>query len=129
MSDDYDDEDEPGGLWDPDAFTPPPAPARPALHVVPRPTSPSGTPQRRARRFRRDTLVRLEQFRPTAEGDADSHERHRRISARHGLQVAAALVATALSGTGALRLTAESRPRDKTALRPHSSGRMPSKLR
>jgi hypothetical protein len=34
MSDDYDDEDEPGGLWDPDAFADPPEPGQPALRLI-----------------------------------------------------------------------------------------------
>jgi hypothetical protein len=72
MSDDYDDEDEPGGLWDPDAFTPPPAPGRPALHIV--------TAQETADHLDRPggatrtsdenvdhALVRLEQFRPASD--------------------------------------------------------------
>jgi hypothetical protein len=74
MSDDYDDEDEPGGLWDPDAFTPPPAPARPALHLV----TTSVAADRLDRRVdatdvpkevHKPTLVRLEQFRRTSEPD------------------------------------------------------------
>ena len=50
MSDDYyDDEDEPGGLWDPDAFTPPPT--RPSLHIVaaPPPRTASIDPSTRPR--------------------------------------------------------------------------------
>jgi hypothetical protein len=75
MSDDYDDEDEPGGLWDPDAFTPPPAPARPALHIVATPAD----ADRRDRRLdatdvpeeaQQHTLVRLEQFRTASERPA-----------------------------------------------------------
>ena len=68
MSDDYDD-DEPGGLWDPDAFTPPPSePARPALHLVTAP-APADRLDRRipASNVQEETdqqpLVRLEQFR------------------------------------------------------------------
>jgi hypothetical protein len=73
MNDDYDDQDEPGGLWDPDAFTPPLAPPRPALHVVPTPD----TTDRRDRRLDatnvteeadQHTLVRLEQFRTASDG-------------------------------------------------------------
>ena len=110
MSDDYDD-DEPGGLWDPDAIPVPATPVRPSLRVLPTPD----VAERYASTVALDasaeeTLVRLDQFRPTADGDADSRERHRRLSARHGLHVAAALIATAALGTGALKLSAESRP-------------------
>ena len=108
MSDDYDDPDEPGGLWDPDAISAPAGPRRPELRVVPPPDiaehdASTIAPDAPAE----ETLVRLEQFRPIAEGDPACHERHRRISARHGVQIAAALAATALLGAGALRLTAE----------------------
>ena len=67
MSDDYDDEDEPGGLWDPDAFAPPPAPVRPALHIVATPP-PADRLDRRIdestipEEADHHTLVRLEQF-------------------------------------------------------------------
>jgi hypothetical protein len=72
MNDDYDDEDEPGGLWDPDAFTPPPAPARPALHIVTTATAdrvdrPVASPNV-SEEAERQTLVRLEQFRTASDG-------------------------------------------------------------
>jgi hypothetical protein len=106
MSDDYDDPDEPGGLWDPDAIAAPRTPSRPALRILPAPDiaehdASTIAPDAPAE----ETLVRLEQFRPTAEGEPALHERHRRVSARHVLQVAAALVATAMLGAGALKLT------------------------
>ena len=72
MSDDYDDQDEPGGLWDPDAFNPPPAPERPALHIVTtqgtadalvRPADATGD----FKATDDHTLVRLEQFRPASD--------------------------------------------------------------
>jgi hypothetical protein len=106
MSDDYDD-DEPGGLWDPDAIPVPATPVRPSLRVLPAPDvaeryASTVAPDASAE----ETLVRLDQFRPTADADADSRERHRHLSARHGLHVAAALVASAALGTGALKLSA-----------------------
>ena len=72
MSDDYNDEDEPGGLWDPDAFTPPPARARPALHIVAtRATANALDPPADATNGSEDidqhTLVRLEQFRTASD--------------------------------------------------------------
>ena len=74
MSDDYD-EDEPGGLWDPDAFTPPPAspPPRPALHIVATPDTADGLDRRVdattvSEEADQHTLVRLEQFRTASDG-------------------------------------------------------------
>ena len=75
MSDDYDDNDEPGGLWDPDAFTPPPpAPVRPALHIVTTPVTADRLDQRAATSHGpgeadQQTLVRLEQFRNASGAD------------------------------------------------------------
>ena len=116
MSDDYDDPDEPGGLWDPDAIAAPRTPSRPALRILPAPDiaehdASTIAPDAPAE----ETLVRLEQFRPTAEGEPGFHERYRRVSARHGLQVvaavvAAALVATAMLGASALKLTNQRDP-------------------
>jgi hypothetical protein len=75
MSDDYNDEDEPGGLWDPDAFTPPPAsaPPRPALHIVATPDTADGLDRRLdatnvSEEADHHTLVRLEQFRTASDG-------------------------------------------------------------
>jgi hypothetical protein len=72
MSDDYHDDDEPGGLWDPDAFTPRPAPIRPALYVVePVPADRLG---RRVdatsveEEADPEKLVRLAQFRTASDG-------------------------------------------------------------
>jgi hypothetical protein len=86
-----DDEDEPGGLWDPDAFTPLPAPARPALHIVATPA----TADRLGRRVDatsiseqadQRTLVRLEQFRTAS----DRHVRQRSPATSSALHRAAA---------------------------------------
>ena len=67
MSDDHDDTDEPGGLWDPDAFTTRRAPARPALRVIANgPPSAPESPRPvidRAQSDNRERLVRLEEFR------------------------------------------------------------------
>jgi hypothetical protein len=75
MSDDYDDDDEPGGLWDPDAFTPPSAsaPPRPALHIVATPDTADGLDRRVdattvSEEADQHTLVRLEQFRTVSDG-------------------------------------------------------------
>jgi hypothetical protein len=62
-----DDPDEPGGLWDPDAFITPPDTPRPALHIV---TTPATTGGLRAdstcdlKAADDHTPVRLDQFRP-----------------------------------------------------------------
>jgi hypothetical protein len=72
MSDDYDDDpDEPGGLWDPDAFDAPPAPARPALQLVTsdRIDRPVDATNEEAGEH---TLVRLEQFRTASDGHVPS---------------------------------------------------------
>jgi hypothetical protein len=100
MSDDYDDEDEPGGLWDPDAFNPPPAPARPALHIVATP----GTGDRRDRRAGatdvpeeadQHTLVRLEQFRTASERPAprQSHANRPKVRRAAAAGILASVVA------------------------------------
>jgi hypothetical protein len=68
--DDYHDDDSRGGLWDPDAFSPPPPPARPTLRVIEPPSATAAldhadeavdAPRTRSH----GTLVSLEQFRPT----------------------------------------------------------------
>jgi hypothetical protein len=99
MSDHYDDEDEPGGLWDPDAFTPPPTPARPALYVVATPATAD------CRELRADatnphdedrhTLVRLEQFRTA--GDAHVPARSPTTSPTLRRAAAAGILATVLA--------------------------------
>ena len=107
MSDDYDDQDEPGGLWDPDAFNPTPAPTRPALHIVATPGTPNplrppadATPDFEA--ADEHTLVRLEQFKPA--GDTTrQHSSHTRPAltrraAATGI-VAIAVAATAIGYT------------------------------
>jgi hypothetical protein len=96
MNDDYDDPDEPGGLWDPDAISAPPARPRTVLHAVPQPDATE--PEPRAD----ETLVRLDQFRPIAAGD----EPPRAPLARRWLYGAAAVAATAVLGAGTLVLTA-----------------------
>jgi hypothetical protein len=107
MNDDYDDPDEPGGLWDPDAVSPPPARWRPALQAVPAPdlaenaassVEPAGSTE--------ETLVRLDQFRPAAEDDASFDGRHRSLLARRSVLAAASVVAAATLGAGALGLEA-----------------------
>ena len=91
MSDDYDDEDEPGGLWDPDAFTPPPAPTRPALYVVATPPAANRLDRRVDASNIPDeadqhTLVLLEQFQTAS----DAHLPRRRQASRPILRLAAA---------------------------------------
>jgi hypothetical protein len=100
MSDDYDD-DEPGGLWDPDAFTPPPAPARPALHLVTTPATADRLDQRVAASHAPDdadqqTLVRLEQFRTASAANVPPRRSHatRPILSR---AVAAAMLASVVA--------------------------------
>jgi hypothetical protein len=105
MSDDHDDyDDERGGLWDPDAFTPAPAPARPALHIV--------TTQDTADRLDRradtagtfegatdHTLVRLEQFRHV--GDMTRRPRNQTkpaLARRAALVTVLAMVVAAAAG-------------------------------
>jgi hypothetical protein len=95
MNDDYDDPDEPGGLWDPAAVTAPPARPRPVLHAVPppdtiEPAAPAG-----------ESLVRLDQFRPVAAGE----EALRAPLPRRWLYGAAAVAATAVLAAGTLVLT------------------------
>jgi hypothetical protein len=100
MSDDYDDEDEPGGLWDPDAFTPPPpAPARPALHIVTTPAT-TGRPDRQldasnvTEKADQHTLVRLEQFRTASDAHAPPRSPATRPMVR---RAAAALVVASVA--------------------------------
>jgi hypothetical protein len=103
MSDDYDDPDEPGGLWDPDAFSPPPAPERPALHIVTtqgtadwldRPADATGDFEA----AEEHALVRLEQFRPASD---TTHWRPRRqtLSAVARRAAAAGILAMAVAAT------------------------------
>ena len=118
MSDDHDDHDEPGGLWDPDAFTPPPPPARPALHIVAAPGTANAldlpanaTPDFEA--ADEHTLVRLEQFRSAADTTRrpSGHKRPavtRRVVAT-GV-AAMALAATSLGYTLLSRVERPSRP-------------------
>jgi hypothetical protein len=73
MSDDHDDQDEPGGLWDPDAFTPPLAPPRPAIHLVATRDTADGLDRgldatNVSKEADQHTLVRLEQFRTASDG-------------------------------------------------------------
>ena len=110
MSDDYDDEDEPGGLWDPDAFTPPPAPARPSLHIVTTPVTADHLDGRAGAtkvpaEADQHTLVRLEQFRTGSHGHAPprSHATRpiiRRTAAAGILASAVATIAVAYGTLG-----------------------------
>ena len=106
MSDDYDDPDEPGGLWDPDAPSAPPGPPRPTLRAVPAPRdiedeAPSVQPTKSSE----ETLVRLDQFRLAVDASAD--ERRSPVLPRHWVQAAVALAAAAVLGAGALILSAD----------------------
>jgi hypothetical protein len=116
MSDDYDDEGEPGGLWDPDAFTPPPAPGRPTLRIV---TAHETTDQRdrrvdptsRSKENDDHALVRLEQFRTASDG----HVPRRSLADRRVLQRAAAAggiltAAVAATAVGYTLVSAGERP-------------------
>jgi hypothetical protein len=103
MSDDYDDEDQPGGLWDPDAFTPPPAPTRPALHIV----SPPATADRLDRRVPASNvpdetdhhpLVRLEQFRTASGADVPQRSQATRPMVRRAW--AAGILASVVAAVG-----------------------------
>ena len=126
MSDDYNDQDEPGGLWDPDAFNPPPAPTRPALHIVATPgtSSPLDSPADATPDFQaanEHTLVRLEQFKP---GDTtrrpSSHTRPavtRRVVAT--AIAAMAVAATAIGYTLLSPVERPSRPAPTQHLRAH----------
>jgi hypothetical protein len=114
MSDDYDDEDEPGGLWDPDAFTPPPAPARPALHIVATPGTPSpldspadATPDFQA--ADEHTLVRLEQFKPGVTTRRPSSHTRPAVT-RRVLATGVAAMAVAATALGYTLLSPVERP-------------------
>ena len=117
MSDDHDDGDEPGGLWDPDAFNPPPAPARPALHVVTtqgaadgqdRPADATCDVDAAARD---DTLVRLEQFRPASETTHwRSPSQTTRAMARRAAVAGILAMAVAATAVGYTRLSAAEQP-------------------
>jgi hypothetical protein len=110
MSDDYDDEDEPGGLWDPDAFTPRPASARPALRIVRPPATADGLDRRVDASDVPDeagqhTLVRIEQFRTASEAPTTprSHATRpiiRRTAAAGILASAVATIAVAYGTLG-----------------------------
>jgi hypothetical protein len=73
MSDDYhDDDSRSGGLWDPDAYVPPPEGERPTLRVIESDDSDDGSPSPGLVAGYGDTLVRLDQFRPIAPSDSRS---------------------------------------------------------
>jgi hypothetical protein len=102
MSDDYDDPDEPGGLWDPDAISPPQAPRRPTLHAVPlREPHDIETSSVLDAGSEEKTLVRLDQFRPASHDEDHLGERPGRLT-RHRILVVAAVVI----GIGAMLATA-----------------------
>jgi hypothetical protein len=128
MSDDYDDEDEPGGLWDPDAFTPPPAPARPTLHIV---TTPA-TADRLDRRADltndpedadQHTLVRLEQFRTGTAAHVPRRSQATRPILRHA--AAAGIVASVAAAVAVAYGTLSSPERSD---QPASTPRVPAVL-
>jgi hypothetical protein len=102
MNDDYDDPDEPGGLWDPDAISAPPPRPRTVLRAVPQPDAvePEASTFEPAAPAD-ETLVRLDQFRPVAADD----ETLRAPLSRRWLYGAAAVAATAVLGAGTLVLT------------------------
>ena len=115
MSDDHDDQDEPGGLWDPDTFTPPPAPARPALHIVTTPAAASAldppadaTPDFEA--AGEPTLVRLEQFRPADDTMLRPTNHVRPAVARRVVATAIAAMAVAATAIGYTLLSPVERP-------------------
>jgi hypothetical protein len=97
MNDDYDDPDEPGGLWDPDAVSAPPPRPRTVLRAVPTPDDEEPEQPRTD-----DTLVRLDQFRPVAADD----EPLRAPLSRRWLYGAAAVAATAALGAATFVFTA-----------------------
>lgn len=105
MSDDYhDDDSRSGGLWDPDAHTPPPpAHGRPTLRVIE-----SNGPKNQAASDTRvadggETLVRLDQFRP-----ADLHETNfgRRVRRRRVTLLTAAVLMIAAIAVAGLKFSA-----------------------
>jgi hypothetical protein len=107
MSDDYhDDDSRGGGLWDPDALSPPPAPRRPALHAVPSPESHDVVGLRDSELVLEDErLVRLDQFRPVPEDDDRLAERASARVWRRAMMAAAAalaIAATIAMGVGSL---------------------------
>jgi hypothetical protein len=116
MSDDYDDPDEPGGLWDPDAIAAPPPPRRPALHAVPPPDliEDEASSVDRIESWQ-ESLVRLDQFRRVPDDEADFDERARRRWRRGRPLVAAAVIAGAILATGLPGLTSEGRRAPKPA--------------
>jgi hypothetical protein len=83
MSDDYhDDDSRSGGLWDPDAHTPPPARERPTLRVIESNDDDNGSSPHGLVAGSGDGLVRLDQFRPVDLHDSGSrHQLHRRVAA------------------------------------------------
>jgi hypothetical protein len=112
MSDDYDDH---GGLWDPDAFNLPPAPTRPALHIVATPATRNAldppadaTPNLEA--ADEHTLVRLEQFRPAGDTTRRPSGRTRRAVARRAAAVGVAAMAVAATAIGYTLLSPVERP-------------------
>jgi hypothetical protein len=100
MSDDYDDPDEPGGLWDPDAHRAPPDPQRPRLRAVPPPDLMEDDAQNlEPGESSEDTLVRLDQFRPIP--DEPAHDvPWRWRGQRMAVAVAAMVVTGAILAAG-----------------------------
>jgi hypothetical protein len=83
MSDDYhDDDSHSGGLWDPDAYTPPPARERPTLRVIESNGEDKWSAPHGVVAGSGDALVRLDEFRPVYLDDSGSHHQlHRRVAA------------------------------------------------
>jgi hypothetical protein len=107
MNDDYDDPDEPGGLWDPDAHRAPPDPQRATLRAVPPPDLIEDHPHNlEPGESSADTLVRLDQFRPIAHEPAPD-ERAPSRGQRMAVAVAAMVVTGAILAAGVPRFINE----------------------
>jgi hypothetical protein len=96
MSDDYyDDDSHSGGLWDPDAYAPPPTQGRPTLRVIESTDHDTWLLPQGLVEGSGESLVRLDQFRPVDPNESSSDGRpHRR---RAAAVAAAALVLAAIT--------------------------------
>jgi hypothetical protein len=105
MSDDYhDDDSHSGGLWDPDAYTPPPIHGRPTLRVIESTDhDPWSLPQGLVEGSG-DSLVRLDQFRPV---DPDESTSDRRLPRRRAAALAAAALVIAAITVAAVKLSTD----------------------
>jgi hypothetical protein len=105
MSDDYhDDDSHSGGLWDPNAFAPPPTPGRPTLRVIESTAPDTWSPSQGLVAGSSDALVRLDQFRPV---DPDASTYDRRPPRRRAAALAAAGLLVAAITVAALKLSTE----------------------